>query len=296
MFLRSRARVISVFVATLTGSCGSAQAPLPPGPPSPPRPSAGLRPSSASELTAALASLSWWLGDWRAEDGSSEHWIAAAGAIYGVAFDGRGGFEVMIVDDAEDDGPADGKLRFFAMPGGEPAVRFDVSQVGQAEATFTNPQHDFPKEISYRRRGAALEAEIRGGAQQHGFSFSPDAPALAPELEAADRAFAADTAARGIEGWMAAFEPGGWQLLGGKKASGEEVRRRMGGFLAQTRLTWEPVASQRSGDLGFTIGKATFTTVADGTSWRGTYVTLWHRQADGTWKVRFDTGRTVNER
>ena len=29
--------------------------------------------------------------------------------------------------------------------------------------------------------------------------------------------------------------------------------------------------------------------------WRSTYVTIWHRQPDGAWKVLFDTGRPVQE-
>ncbi|MBK7539969.1 MAG: nuclear transport factor 2 family protein [Myxococcales bacterium] len=254
-----------------------------------------LRPSSAGELSPALAPLAFWLGDWHGQDGASEHWIAAAGALYGVALDGRGGFEVMIVDDAEGAGPADGKLRFWAMPGGSPAVRFERGELRDQGITFVNPRHDFPQQIAYWREGPVLHAEISGGGQAQAATFSLGDAQPAPELEAADLAFAADTAARGIEGWLAAFEPGGWQLLRDKKATGDDIRREMGPFLAQTRITWAPAASQRKGDLGFTIGTATFTSVADGSSWRGTYVTLWHRQPDGSWKVRFDTGRVVNE-
>jgi hypothetical protein len=53
--------------------------------------------NAAAELSPALAPLAWWLGTWEAEDGAStEHWIAAAGAIYGVSLQGPRSFEVMI--------------------------------------------------------------------------------------------------------------------------------------------------------------------------------------------------------
>lgn len=70
----------------------------PPAPPSPmrsPSQSAAVSP----ELSPALAPLAGWLGDWDARDGQgSEHWIAAAGAIYGVVLRGDR-FEVLVVDD-----------------------------------------------------------------------------------------------------------------------------------------------------------------------------------------------------
>jgi ketosteroid isomerase-like protein len=65
--------------------------------------------------------------------------------------------------------------------------------------------------------------------------------------------------------------------------------------LAAGRLDWAPIASGKSGDLGFTVGKATFTAARPQDSWHSTYVTIWHRQADGSWKVLFDTGRLVQE-
>jgi ketosteroid isomerase-like protein len=66
--------------------------------------------------------------------------------------------------------------------------------------------------------------------------------------------------------------------------------------LSAGRLDWAPIASGKSGDLGFTVGKATFTGAKPEDGWRSTYVTIWHRQPDGGWKVLFDTGRPVQER
>jgi ketosteroid isomerase-like protein len=56
-----------------------------------------------------------------------------------------------------------------------------------------------------------------------------------------------------------------------------------------------PIASGKSGDLGFTVGKATFTGAKPEDGWRSTYVTIWRHRPDGGWKVLFDTGRLVQE-
>ena len=59
-------------------------------------------------------------------------------------------------------------------------------------------------------------------------------------------------------------------------------------------LTWEPVAAElsSSGDIGYTYGIYTVqmknmpTDKAD----KGTYVTIWKKQAGGSWKFVLDTG------
>ncbi len=59
----------------LIAGCGSAATPA-----------RSPAPAAHAELSPALAPLAWWLGDWEAETGGgSEHWLAADGAIYGVA-------------------------------------------------------------------------------------------------------------------------------------------------------------------------------------------------------------------
>jgi ketosteroid isomerase-like protein len=59
-----------------------------------------------------------------------------------------------------------------------------------------------------------------------------------------------------------------------------------------TDLTWAPQAAYlaRSGDLGYTYG--IWTIAAKDTTLQGTYVTIWKKQEDGTWKFVLDTGNS----
>jgi ketosteroid isomerase-like protein len=257
--------------------------------PAPKPPEKAAAPSP--ELSGALVPLAWWVGDWTSPAGM-EHWVAASGAIYGIALQDNAQFEVMIIDDGDGGGPADGKLRLFAMPGGMKSVEFGAADVKDTTATFSNPAHDYPKTITYVRDGKQLVATVGGDGKADTYRFTHTTAPRAPALETADIAFAKDTAARGIEGWVAAFDPkGGMMTKAGRVEGAEAIRGLMSELLATTKVEWAPIASAVRGDIGYTVGKATFT---GKDSWRSTYVSIWKRQPDGTWKVLFDTGRTVN--
>jgi hypothetical protein len=115
----------------LLAACG------PSGPAAPVR-SPSQSAAVSAELSPALAPLAWWLGDWDASDGpGGEHWIAAAGAIYGVALHGDR-FEVLIVDDGDGPGRPDGVLRLFAMPDGARTAEFRQRRIGDGAATFAS--------------------------------------------------------------------------------------------------------------------------------------------------------------
>jgi ketosteroid isomerase-like protein len=57
-------------------------------------------------------------------------------------------------------------------------------------------------------------------------------------------------------------------------------------------LIWEPVFEKisESGDLGYTYGIFTSTVKATGEVEKGTYVTIWQKQADNSWKFVLDSG------
>jgi ketosteroid isomerase-like protein len=57
-------------------------------------------------------------------------------------------------------------------------------------------------------------------------------------------------------------------------------------------LSWEPLFEKisESGDLGYTYGLHTNTDRLTGEITRGTYITIWQKQIDGSWKFVLDTG------
>lgn len=130
-------------------------------------------------------------------------------------------------------------------------------------------------------------------------AFTADLPASSELLEA-DRAFARDTADRGIDGWLDSFTddgavlPSGEPIARGKAA----VRAVMAPLLsdATTKLRWAPdqASVSASGDLGYTEGHTTVSKV--GPSGREVvvaklkYLTVWKRQPDGHWKVAVEVG------
>lgn len=57
----------------------------------------------------------------------------------------------------------DGAWVYLAQPGGQPPTEFTSHAAGDTSVTFTNLQHDFPQQVTYRRRGAdSLVARVEG--------------------------------------------------------------------------------------------------------------------------------------
>ncbi|MFN0253406.1 MAG: hypothetical protein ACKV2T_41435 [Kofleriaceae bacterium] len=283
------------YLIVVLAACGAT-------PGSPAAPTGGRTPTTIPaktnpDLSASLAKLSWWLGDWTADDGrSQEHWVAADGAIYGVSLTDDARFEAMIVDDASGAGPSDGIVRFFAMPGGTKSVEFRAETIDGTAALFGNPTHDDPKKIGYARTGDALRATLHADSNRLiTFDFMRADLPRAKELELEDIAFAERTQRGGIDAWMGAFAPDGGMLRDGQRITGDAIRTMMGPVLADGTLMWAPTDSGIRGTLGFTVGKANFVGKNKTIEWRSTYVTIWKQQPDKSWKVLFDVGRQVNE-
>lgn len=120
------------------------------------------------------------------------------------------------------------------------------------------------------------------------------------ELLDADRAFAAETAERGIEGWVEWFAPEGSMVQGGREVHGREaIHQAMAPFFADTtiRLVWEPSRAEAlpGGEAGFTVGP--YRVVRPGFGGRaadtlsvGTYLSVWRRGPEGEWRVVADIG------
>ena len=118
------------------------------------------------------------------------------------------------------------------------------------------------------------------------------------ELMNADRAFAADSEKYGLDGWMdwfapdaVIFPPDSVAVRGtdDMRIYYEEIR------FDPTRLNWEPSGADVSDDgtVGMTWGTWRYMIVdPDGVekASSGKYLTAWHRQGDGAWRVTADMG------
>jgi hypothetical protein len=223
----------------------------------------GSTPPKPAAPAAPLDEFKSWVGDWASDDGSTEHWVLAGGALFGVSFHGDE-FTVKIIDDGDGTGKADGVLRYITIPNGTAST--EERTVNRAKFSHVG---------SYRR-ASGVSAE---------------------ELEQADLTFAADTAATKIEGWMKWFAPSGGMLRKGQRIEGDAIRETMGPLLASGTLAWAPVVARRapSNKLGFTVGTAKFMSDTPGEDWASAYITIWQQQPDGSWKVTFDTGRPTQQ-
>ncbi len=130
----------------------------------------------------------------------------------------------------------------------------------------------------------------------HAPAASADIPA---QLMAADRAFAAATAARGLDGWMSFIAPDAVRMgrMQNPVRGTDAIRASDAAIFADpaVRLTWEPVdAGAFDAGHGWTIGRSqVHRRAADGSDQvasTGHYVTIWRRAQDGRWLVVLDTG------
>jgi len=131
-----------------------------------------------------------------------------------------------------------------------------------------------------------------------GCTRAPDIAATRTALMEADRAFNRATAERRTDGWMEFFaEDAGLMRSAGTLTGRAAIREDMAKAFADTSftLTWEPRQADvgAAGDLGYTDGtyEARFRDAAGNAAIRtGRYLTVWKKQADGSWKVVRDIG------
>lgn len=125
-------------------------------------------------------------------------------------------------------------------------------------------------------------------------------PELVSQLMAADRAFAAATAARGIDGWMEFMAPDAVRLarMADPVRGTEAIRKSDAPTFANpaVRLTWDPTdaGAFEDGRVGWTVGRYEVhrktNAGADVVAAHGRYITMWRRAPNGRWMVILDTG------
>lgn len=118
-------------------------------------------------------------------------------------------------------------------------------------------------------------------------------------LLAADLEFDEQTAERGIDGWVSFFaEHGSMHLSSGSTVVGHDAIRALMGPLFDDphySLRWQPTSAAIliPGQLGYTTGRYESAGVGEDEEVvlrYGSYVSMWKKQEDGSWKVVFDTG------
>ena len=138
-----------------------------------------------------------------------------------------------------------------------------------------------------------------GGALVAGCAGRNNGAGAALAIRNADIAFARATAERGVEGWVGFFADSGMMVTAGRNVVGRAaIRALMAAELADSTvaLSWKPVSVEVSpgGNLGYTVGRWDRTpragAPAGAAARHGSYVTIWRKQGDGTWKVVLDVG------
>jgi ketosteroid isomerase-like protein len=113
----------------------------------------------------------------------------------------------------------------------------------------------------------------------------------------ADRDFNKATAEKKLEGWMQ-FMADDVVLLRGKPVFGKDAAReaiKADWDDPTYSLTWEPKHAElfKSGKMGYTSGRWTYhgkNPKGEQGTLEGDYLTVWKKQADGSWKVIYDGG------
>lgn len=119
----------------------------------------------AAAATLDLGQLAWMAGHWRASEGgrtTEELWLAPSGGVMlglnrSVSTHGTA-FEFLRIA-AEDAG-----IVYLASPQGRAPTRFTLDAGGQGWVRFGNPEHDYPKLVTYRAVGEhGLQACVGDG-------------------------------------------------------------------------------------------------------------------------------------
>jgi Domain of unknown function (DUF6265) len=114
--------------------------------------------------TAGAQDLSWLTGHWTTEN-SEEVWSESRdGNLMGYNRQFKDGavvfFEHLRVEQVGDD------ILYQACPVGKSWTSFKLIKSDKKEAVFSNPKHDFPQQIQYRREEDTLFVTISGQGQE----------------------------------------------------------------------------------------------------------------------------------
>lgn len=120
--------------------------------------------TTVAAATGPLAELVWLTGSWSSAEGgktSEEHWTTpSANLMLGMNRSVDSGVtkhHEQLRIESKDEG-----VFYIASPSGQETTAFKLVESGKSYAVFENPDHDYPKRISYRRSGSTLTVKIEG--------------------------------------------------------------------------------------------------------------------------------------
>jgi hypothetical protein len=123
-----------------------------------------------------LNDFAWLAGCWEANRNGreiNEQWMKPlGGTMLGMARTVANGktVEYEFVQIREEQ--ADGAIYYVAKPSGQPEASFKLVKLQNREATFENPEHDFPQRIIYRLEpDGSLFARVEGTSKGKARSF-----------------------------------------------------------------------------------------------------------------------------
>ncbi len=130
---------------------------------------------AAASAQAASTPLSWLTGCWRMTRGGTvveERWgDMQGGMMLGTGRTVRGGqaveYEFTRITMSGD------TLAFHALPSGQSPATFPAIALSADSAVFANPQHDFPKSVTYKRLSAdSVHAWVEGNGRKFDFRYA----------------------------------------------------------------------------------------------------------------------------
>lgn len=123
------------------------------------------RATTAVAASGPLAELAWLSGSWSSTEGDrlvEEHWTTpSTNLLLGVnrtVVNGTTTHHEQLRIEAKDEG-----VFYVASPSGQVTTAFKMVDHGPLFSVFENPDHDYPKRITYRRAGRSLTVRIEGG-------------------------------------------------------------------------------------------------------------------------------------
>ena len=105
----------------------------------------------------------WMTGAWAGGEGeawSDEFWTPPRGNLMiGASRTGQGN-KLLLFEHMRIEREADGKLVFWALPGGKNSTRFVAVHADGDDVIFENAANDYPQRVRYWREGKEIKAQI----------------------------------------------------------------------------------------------------------------------------------------